>query len=103
MENDSPDGIFITGTSINDPPKYLTTMDEIKIQFRKPQENMKSETSINRETLIYKEEIQLKYNTGFKVWFSSDATCGLGDSMLVFELKNLLEDQYQTIKRKNIL
>ena len=103
VENDTSDGIFITGTSIDDPPAYFTTLDEIIIQFGKPQENMKHLTKINRETLIYTEEIQVKYNTGFGVWFSSEATCGLGDSMLVLEIKNGLQEQYQEIKRKNKL
>ena len=102
VENDTSDGIFITG-SIDDPPAYFTTLDEIIIKYGEPQENMRRLTKINRETLIYTDEIQLKYNTGFEVWFSSEATCGLGDSMLVFEIKNVLQEQYQEIKRKNKL
>ena len=65
------------------------------------QKTLLTETSINRETLIYMEEWQLKYNTGFKVWFSSAATCAPDDSMFVFELQNILQEQYERIKDKN--
>jgi len=101
VENDESDGIFITGTMLDDPPKYVTTMDEILFPFLENEENLLTETSINRETLIYNEEWQLKYDTGFKVWFSSVATCAPDDSMFVFELQNILQEHYERIKNKN--
>lgn len=103
VENDKSDGIFITGVSLDNAPKYSTTMDEILIPFLENSENFTSNTSINRETLIYKEEWQYKFNTGVKVLFSSVATCAPDDSMFVFELKNLLQEQYKNIKSKNIM
>jgi len=103
VENEKSDEIFITGTSIDNAPKYSTTMDEILIPFLEKQEGFKHHTSINRETLIYNEEWQVKFNTGFEVLFSTVATCAPDNSMFVFELQNLLQEQYKNIKSKNIV
>ena len=103
VENDKSDGISITVTSPDNPPEYLTTIDEIQIPFIKSDENFKHQTTINRETLIYKEEWQFKFNTGYQVLFSSVATCAPDDSMFVFELQNILQEEYERIKSKNIM